>query len=377
MPRRHGHDVCSNDSVKLCQGLNLFSSVSPLLYRHKPKQLPFFERNNEKHVRHTEELVSLTRMFWKKKTSLSFMRTQMLIAVVLSNMNAIFAKVLYENGWSPVALYFSVLIVIVGVLAVHELIAVESGGRWEMSRDDVLGTVLTAFFGGCLAPILFYEGLQTITASESIILTGVLPFFVVCFAVAFLGERFRAREVLGGICIIIGFTVLEWKEIKVFRLSTGTLLLLASSAASAFTIIMHKKLVKHRHLDSVIMVRNVLSLLLVGAWMILFSPQDFALLSKPQNVWIFLALPLVSYLLPFFLYFTALKTLTAMDAGLMEGVGRVFGLVAAGFVLGERFSMDRSVSLAFIILGILFVSVPLTKWRIAPSRLPGIDPLRK
>lgn len=316
-------------------------------------------------------------MSYAKNTERTLLLTQMLASVVLSNMNPIFAKVLYGNGWSPTALYFAVLLVIVGVLAVHELMALERGERWGMTREDVLGTIITAVVGGCVAPILFYEGLQMISASEAIILTGMLPFFVVCFAVAFLGERFRLREVLGGAWIIGGFVILEWKDITAFHLSAGALLLLASSVASAFTIIMHKKMVKHRHLDSVIIVRSVISLLVLGAWMAVTSPGDFALLAAPQNVWIFLALPLVSYLLPFFLYFGALRKLTAMDAGLMEAVGRVFGLLAAGVLLGEAFTVPRAASLACIVLGILFVSVPLTKWRIAPSRLPGIDPLRK
>lgn len=134
---------------------------------------------------------------------------------------------------------------------------------------------------------------------------------------------------------------------------------------------------KHRHLDSVIIVRSALSLVMLALWMAISAPQEFSLLAAPQNVWIFLALPLVSYLLPFFLYFGALRGLTAMDAGIMEATGRVLGLMVAGVVLNEALSLQRVASLACIVLGILFVSVPLTKLRIVPTRLPGIDPLDK
>lgn len=309
--------------------------------------------------------------------SRSLLLCQMFLSVALSNMNPIFAKVLYRNGWSPIALYFSVLVVVVCVLTVHEIVALQRGERWGMTRADVLGTVITAVCGGFIAPVLFYEGLQRVSASESIIISGVLPFFVVCFAVLFLGERFKKREIAGGVCILAGFAVLRWSDIREFHMDAGTWMLLISSALSAFTVIMHKKLVQHRHIDAVIIVRSALSLLLVAGWMALRSPGDFAQLQAPQNVWLFLALPMVSYLLPFFLYFTALRKLTAGDAGLAEAVGRVIGLLVAGIVLGEAFTTQRIASLVCILLGIILVSVPLTRLRIAPSRLPVLGPLRQ
>ena len=107
------------------------------------------------------------------------------------------------------------------------------------------------------------------------------------------------------------------------------------------------------------------------------KPEGFSFLVEPQNVWLMLALPICSFFIPFFLYFRALQNLTASDAGVMEALGRIFGIVAAAAILGEALGPQHVVSTILATFGVLIINVPLTKWRIAPSRLPVTGPLRK
>lgn len=307
----------------------------------------------------------------------SLMMLQMLFAVVLSSMNPIFTKILFSEGWDFMTLYFAVMIVIVGVLLIHEVIALERGVRWGMTKEDIVGTVVTAVLGGFASPLLFFWGLQHVSASEAIIMTSVLPFFVVCFAVLLLGERFHLREVVGGLMLAGGLVALLWEDILAFHLSEGVPVILLSSFVGALSIILHKKFVKHRHLDSVVLVRNVIGLVLLGTTIAIVQPESFRTLAAPQNIWFFLALPICAYLIPFFLFYRAIRHVKATDVGLMEAAGRVVGIVAASAILGEALEKTHFISILLIIGGIVFVNVPLTKWRIVPSRLIGIDALRK
>jgi len=303
--------------------------------------------------------------------------TMMLIAVVLANINPIFAKTIFQYGWTPAQMYFVTLLVIGIIMLLNQLIDMEHGGKWGMTKDDILGTCIASITGGVVGPLLFFEGLTMVTASTSIILTSLLPMFVVLFAIIFLKEKLSMQMLTGGLILLAAMGVLLWEDIMSFSISTGVPLIMLSSICSAFTIIIHKKFVKHRHIDSVILVRTIISLVCVGVWIVVSEDDGFSFLVAPQNIWPVLAMPICSFMIPYFLYFRALANLNAGDAGLMEAVGRIFGIIAAAAVLHETLGLQHLLSVAIATVGILIINVPLTKWKIAPSRLPGIGPLRK
>lgn len=301
----------------------------------------------------------------------------MLTAVVLANINPVFAKVIFQSGWTPSQMYFVTLLVIGVIMLVYQIVEMEHGGKWGMTKDDLLGTFIATLTGGVISPIMFFEGLSLVNASTSIILSSLLPLFVVIMAVLMLKEHFTLQMITGGALLISAMVVLLWKDIVAFQLSDGVALIIGSSFLSAVTIITHKKLVKHRHIDSIILVRTALSIVLVGSWIFLSEGQDFTFLSEPQNIWPVLALPVCSFIIPYFLYFRALTNLTASDAGVMEALGRIFGIAAAASLLGEALGTEHLLSVILATFGITLINVPLTRWKIAPSRLPVIGPLRK
>lgn len=302
---------------------------------------------------------------------------QLLVAVVLANSKPIFSKILYEQGWTPVQLYFVILLIMTIILMSHEVISLERGARWGMTKKDVFGTAISTVIGGVIGPIMFFKGLSMVTATEALMLTSLLPLFVVIFSVYFLKEKFSNQMALGGFFLVLGMLVLLWDDVQALSLSTGAFLLIASSMLSALTTIVHKKYIKHRHLDSIVMVRTVFSLVIVGGYILIQDSSGLKFLGTPQNVWLVLALPIIAYLIPFFLYFRALRKVKAMDAGIIAAMGRVIGIVMASTFLGEVLTQNHLVSLGFITLGVLFINVPLTKLRVVPSRLMEIGPLRK
>ncbi|MBU0767096.1 DMT family transporter [Patescibacteria group bacterium] len=306
-----------------------------------------------------------------------FALAQMLLAVILANLNPIFSKILYARGWTPASLYFVTLIIVGTILLIHEYIDFDRHMRWQMRKRDFIGVLVTTLTGGVLAPLFFFTGLQQVTASESIIISSMLPFFVVFFGIFLLGERFKRQMFFGGFFIVCGVLVILWPDIQSFHLSRGVPLILGSTFFGAMTTIVHKKYIKHRHLDSVVLIRTLLAIILVGLWMIIFEPQGFQIISTPENIWLILAVPIFSFILPYFLFFNALKTLKAIDAGVIEAAGRVFAVVTASVILGENLTSYHLLSMLLIVFGVLFINVPLTKLRIVPSRLMEMGPLRK
>ncbi|MDD5469969.1 MAG: EamA family transporter [Candidatus Peribacteraceae bacterium] len=301
----------------------------------------------------------------------------LLLSVTCSNAQPVFSKLLYADGWTPVSIYFLALLVVVIFLGIHEFLEFEEKGRWGMTREDMKGVLLTTVVGGFISPILYFTGLDKVRASDAVLLVSLTPVFTVGFAVLLLRERFNAATVWGSLFLIAGIGVLLFPNVRQAQFHAGSLLLVGASLTSALTTILHKKYVKHRHLDSVVLVRTVLSLLLIGGWMRLTEPQSFALFEAPQKMWLVLGFPIIGVLLPFFLFFGALRHVKAVEAGMVSGAGPVAGVLLAAAFLQEQIAAPQILSLALIIIGILNINVPLTKWRIVPSRLMEIGPLRK
>ena len=192
-----------------------------------------------------------------------------------------------------------------------------------------------------------------------------------------LGERMNKQMAIGSVFIIGGMVAALWEDIVQYQMQAGALLLIGSSFCTAFSTIIHKKYVKHRHLDSIVLIKTIISLVLVGAWLMYTQEDGLAFLSTPQNVFAVMAMPLLSFLLPFFLFFNALKKTSATDAGVIAATGRVIALMLASVLLGETLQINDLISICLIVFGILFINVPLTKWKVVPSRLMEIGPLRK
>ena len=153
----------------------------------------------------------------------------MLLSVILGNISPVFAKLILQSGWTPVQMYFVALLMMCVILLVHRLMLMGRGARWDMTREDIMGTGIAAIFGGTIGPLLFFQGLTMVSASDSIILSGLLPFFVVIMAVMMLGEHFTPRLLAGGALLVGSMVTLQWEEIATFTMSSGVPLIVAST----------------------------------------------------------------------------------------------------------------------------------------------------
>ena len=180
-------------------------------------------------------------IFTRKKNRLAL--AAILLAIIGSKTNPIFTKSLLSEGWTPLGMYFLTLLFVTIVLALHEFMLLETGGKWEMDRSDIKGTLLTTLTGGIIAPLLFLNGLRFVQASEAVLITSLLPLFIVIFAVLFLKEKFNSSMITGAFFILAGTIVLLWKDVFHAGLSIGVPLLMISSLASALTTTFHKKYV--------------------------------------------------------------------------------------------------------------------------------------
>jgi drug/metabolite transporter (DMT)-like permease len=316
-------------------------------------------------------------VFRKQYKSATLPLAGILLADACSKTHPIFTKLLYKDGWTPLSVYFVTLVFIVIILALHEFMAEDIRHRWALDRSDVFGIGITSLTGGVLSPILFMVGLQWVTASDSVVLNSSIPLFIVLFAVLLLGEKFTKQTLAGGFFLLTGTGVILWRDILAFHVSIGAVCIFIAALCAALTTILHKKYVTHRHLDSLVFIRSALSLAVVALLLVFFEPQSFVLLRNPPGVWTVLGLSAIAFIVPYFLYFRSIRHVRTTDVGVVLTAGPIIGVLMAHVFLGEAIRSEHLLSLAFIAVGIVLINVPLTKWRIVPSRLMEIGPLRR
>ena len=300
-----------------------------------------------------------------------------LLASACSKTNPIFSKVLFEDGWTPLSMYFLTLLFVTIVLALHEFMHTDIGDRWEIDASDLRGIALTTFTGGVAAPLFFLSGLQFVQASEAIVINTLSPLFIVLFAVLMLGERFTKQTIMGACFLVAGSVVLVWQDLLQLQIHYGVLFLVAGAMSGALTTIFHKKYVTHRHLDSLVLIRTLVSLIVVGVVMTITEPESFILLQSPPSIWIVLGLSVIAFIIPYFLYFRSIRYVRSGDAAIVLMFGPVIGVLMAHVFLGEQIETQHLLSLGLVAIGIFLINVPLTKWRIMPWRLMSIGPLRR
>jgi len=228
-----------------------------------------------------------------------------------------------------------------------------------------------------IAPLLIFTALKTTTVVHTVLIQSLSPIFVVLLAMIFLGERLKKNSILGILIMLMGLGILLREEIATFAVEQATVLLLAAAFIGPMSMIMHKKYIKHRHLDSIVLIRSTLSLLIVGTWMFVAEPESFRAFTEAQNIWLVLALAIIGFIVPYLLFYSALKKMKAFEAGIISLFSPIFTILLAGSFLGESINSNELLSLAVMMVGIILINVPLTKWRIVPSRLLLMGPLRK
>jgi drug/metabolite transporter (DMT)-like permease len=67
----------------------------------------------------------------------------------------------------------------------------------------------STFVSGGIAFTLWYQGVQTIGVTRTVVYHYIVPFVAVLFAALFLGERISFLQIIGGITILAGVYIVQ------------------------------------------------------------------------------------------------------------------------------------------------------------------------
>ena len=194
--------------------------------------------------------------------------------------------------------------------------------RFTWSRTQVAAAVCYV-----LVVTLFVIANKLTTAGNSILLQYTAPVYVAIFGYTFLGERSTRVDWVTILVLLTGLTVFFFDELTISGVLGNVCAILSGMSFAALTILLRKQ--KDGSPSDSILLGNLLTLL-IGLPVILTS------VSFDPVPWLLIVVLGVFQLgIPYVLYTTAIKYVTALDAIIYPIIEPILNPILVFLVLGE------------------------------------------
>lgn len=225
-------------------------------------------------------------------------------------------------------------------------------------RDGIL-LVLTALFGGVLAPALNLLGLNNTTAVSTALLGNTETLFTIAIAFIFLGERGRLKDYAAMGMLIAGAVILttnlNFQQLRTVGTFLGNILVVLSAFCWGIDNILSRVLSVKGSLLQVGSLKGIIGGGLLFALASLYgmrvSPTAFSI------AWLVI-LGVFSVGLSLLLFLFSLQQIGAMRTGVIFSMASLFGAVTAFVVLREPISLVQILAGCLMLLAIYVLSIP-------------------
>jgi drug/metabolite transporter (DMT)-like permease len=224
-----------------------------------------------------------------------------------------------------------------------------------MTRKDYLILLITAIAGSVIAPFIYLNGLNEITAVNASLLMNTEVFFIIIIGILFLNERFQKKEVVGLILLLIGTFFLaingDIRNISVNQ-SFGTILVIIAAFFWSIDTTLSKFLSNKRDLLGLSALKCS-----IGGFVLLTISLLLGLnLSVPINHLPYLLfIGLVSIGFSFVMIYYAIRKIGSTRTGSIFPLSSLFGAIFAFLILSEPFTFLQLLFGLLMILGVYII----------------------
>lgn len=283
-----------------------------------------------------------------------------LLGAVLFSSKAIMVKLAMQHGVEPVALLLLRLVFAapfyVAVLGWKSATATEPIGV----RANWFSLISLGFVGYYLASYFDFVGLSYISASLERVILYSFPTLVLLIGAVFFKRAIRLQQVIaialcyGGIVIAVGFG--EPPESSSNQWFGATLVFL-SSLCYAIYVVGSGELIPKLGVWVFTSCAMIVSTVCIVAHHLLTS-SSVELFQLPPIVYGYAAaMAFLATVVPSFLISEGIRRIGASNASIIGGIGPISTIVLAVIFLNETFTIPQVVGTAFVIVGVLYISV--------------------
>ena len=201
---------------------------------------------------------------------------------------------------------------------------------YAFSKDRKIIITYEKLFAACLYTLvvtLFVVANKLTTAGNAILLQYTAPVYVALFGYMFLGEKSTFIDWITIFILLGGLTLFFLDELSFDGYLGNALAILSGMSFAALTISLRKQ--KNHNPSDSILLGNILTLI-IGLPLII-SETSFNL----HSIILILILGIIQLGVPYILYTTAIKHVTALDAIIFPVVEPILNPILVFFILGE------------------------------------------
>jgi drug/metabolite transporter (DMT)-like permease len=273
----------------------------------------------------------------------------------------------YFTVWAP--MLFAVLLLAPFVLREFK--------REGKKMKDVLIFAQLALLGAFPAQVLMTWGTQYSLASNSAILTLILPVITAVFAFLLLKEKMNKVRWLSFIIAIIGVILISTGDIKQLNFSSkyaiGNILIFLAIVGNSYYNVGCKKVSARYSEIEMVFYTYVVIVILLTPLVLYFEPDIFVRIPDfTLQTWTGMTLLTIFHnFLSMVLFFKALKILDAMQVALSNYLITFFGLPIAAIWLGEKLSSQAIIGGILVLASTLLITI--ADYKMSQAKKPVIS----
>ncbi len=224
-----------------------------------------------------------------------------------------------------------------------------------MSRRDYIILIITAIAGSVIAPVIYLNGLNQITAVNASLLMNAEVLFIIVIGIFILKESFQKKEGIGLLLLLIGTIFLATNgNIQNFSVTEnfGSILVITAAFFWSIDTTMSKFLSNKRDLLGV----SALKCSIGGIILLLISFYLGLNLKIPLNHLPYLLfIGLVSIGFSFVMVYYSIRKIGSTRTGSIFPFSSLFGAIFAFVILNEPFTLTQLSFGLLMLLGVFII----------------------
>jgi drug/metabolite transporter (DMT)-like permease len=209
----------------------------------------------------------------------------------------------------------------------------------DITRKDYLILFLSAIFGSVIAPSLYLNGLNQITAVNAALLANSEVLFIIIIGIFFLNEKVNRKDILALTCLLTGTVFLSVNNFQNIAFNPniyGNFLVIASAFFWSLDTSISKFLSNKRDIIYITALKSIIggSILLIIS---LIIGLNFTLPLNQIPILLFIAMFCLCFSLV--LVYFAIREIGSTRTGSIYALSSLFGAIMAFLILKEPFTV--------------------------------------
>lgn len=225
----------------------------------------------------------------------------------------------------------------------------------KISTDDIHRFILLGVIGIAGSNFTYYFTLNEINVATAIIMQYTAPVLVVFYGILSKSEKITSVKIISAFVSLLGCSlVVRIFDVGFLSLSkVGILSGVASSFCWAFFNIYGKKVGAKYNIWG----NLTFALMFAGIFWLFFNPPWKVLNYSADDWLLFFTFAMLSVLIPYFFYFSGLKSIPPSSAIITSTLEPVVAIVSAWVIVGEKLSLVQVFGAILVLTSVVLLQI--------------------